>query len=56
MVENRGARPDSRLVTVRLAPETLDWLDALCARTRPEVSRSEMIRTILERVHGMDTH
>lgn len=53
--ERRGrGRPvvNSTPVTVRLAPDLLDWLDAERAKLDPVPSRPEMIRIYLEERRG----
>lgn len=37
---------------LRLQPDLLAWLDELRAHTNPQVSRPEMIRSLLERIKG----
>jgi hypothetical protein len=46
----RMGRPpaNSTAVTVRLAPELLDWLDTERAKIDPQPSRPEMIRLLLK--------
>ncbi len=53
-IKRSRGRPvvNSTPVTVRLAPELLDWLDAERAKLEPEPTRPEFIRQALERLKG----
>ena len=48
----RGPAPTGKgtLVGVRLQPELLAWLDSERAKFKPEPSRPEMIRKIIEKL------
>ncbi|WBU53329.1 hypothetical protein [Paracoccus sp. SCSIO 75233] len=45
-------RVDSTPITVRLAPDQLDWLDEQRTKLDPEPSRPEMIRRLMEEWKG----
>ena len=52
-IETRGRpRVDSTPITVRLAPDMLDWLDSERAKQDDQPSRPEMIRRLLEQRKG----
>lgn len=48
--KNKGGRPavNATPVTVRIAPDLLEWLDAERAKRHPVPTRPEMIRSFLE--------